>query len=219
MSDVKVCGLLGRKLSHSYSPMIHVAFDAGYSYDLFEIEPDELAGFFGRQGDGERQRGGSSVSMILRDRRTVPLSPPCPPTFHGLNVTIPYKKEVMQFCTEISPIAQAIGSVNTILRLSDGGLFGDNTDGQGFLAMLLQSGINIAGKKVLVLGSGGSSLTVSYILKQQSAHEIVVVSRNGENNYKALSMVTIDNNGKLYIQPKYGKFKTGQHGLARGITW
>jgi len=153
---VKTCGLLGRKLAHSFSPMIHQAFDMGYRYNLFEIEPNALANFLTQS------------------------------SFHGLNVTIPYKKDVIPFCTEISPIAKEIGSVNTLLRLPDGGLFGDNTDGQGFLAMLSQSGIVVKDKKVLVLGSGGSSLTVCYMLKQLNAREIVVVSRSGENNYTNL---------------------------------
>jgi len=174
---MKICGLLGRKLGHSYSPMVHNAFDMGYSYSLFEVEPGDLPEFL-KNGN-----------------------------FHGLNVTIPYKKDVIPFCTELSPTAQAIGSVNTILRLPGGGLFGYNTDCQGFLAMLKQSGINPAGKKIIVLGSGGSSLTVCYALKQQKAAEIIVVSRGGKNNYDNLQYDAqiIVNTTPIGMYPEKGK--------------
>ena len=146
------CGLLGRKLIHSYSPAIHGIL-AGYSYRLFEVEPENLASFL----EGE--------------------------DFHGLNVTIPYKKDVIPFCRELSPLARAIGSVNAILRRPDGTLYGDNTDARGFLAMLKRSAIPVEGKKVLVLGSGGSSLSVRHVLSECDAGQIIVVSRGGENHY------------------------------------
>jgi len=151
------CGLLGRKLGHSYSPAIHRALGGGYSYELFEVEPENLSSFLER-----------------RD-------------FHGLNVTIPYKKEVIPFCGELSRVAAKIGSVNTLLRRPDGSLFGDNTDASGFLSMVKRSGIDVQGKKALVLGGGGSSLTVCYVLSELGAGEIVVISRGGENNYENLN--------------------------------
>ena len=153
--DVKKCGLLGRKLTHSYSPMIHKSFALGYSYKLFEVEPEDLSDFL-KNGD-----------------------------FHGLNVTIPYKKDVIPFCTELSPIAHDIGSVNTLVRLPDGGIKGDNTDGMGFSAMLSQ--FEVVGKKIIVLGSGGSSLTVHHVLKHQNAREVILISRDGENNYNNIA--------------------------------
>ena len=152
------CGLLGQKLTHSYSPKIHAAFGANYSYELFEVEPENLGSFF-EQGD-----------------------------FHGINVTIPYKKAVIPFCKRLTPAAEAIGSVNTIVRCEDGSLHGDNTDAQGFLTMITKSGIEIQGKKVLVLGDGGSSLTVCHVLKSLEVGEIVVISLDGSNNYENLHL-------------------------------
>ena len=146
------CGLLGEKLTHSYSPLIHKEL-GDYQYDLFEVTPDELAHFIGS-------------------------SP-----FHGLNVTIPYKQSVIPYCDQLSPAAHAIGSVNTIVRQAEGSLYGDNTDAAGFLQLLKMSGIEVKGKKVLVLGSGGSSLTACHVLKEQGAAEIIVISRNGVHNY------------------------------------
>lgn len=145
-------GLLGRKLGHSFSPRIH-AMLGNYSYDLFEVEPEDLAAF------------------MQSDR------------FDCMNVTIPYKKSVIPFCAELTETARAIGAVNTIVRRADGTLLGDNTDAAGFTAMLQRLNMDVAGKKCLVLGSGGASLTVVYVLKRLGASEVITVSRNGENNY------------------------------------
>lgn len=148
------CGLLGRKLGHSYSPQIHSLLGS-YSYDLFEKEPEELASFL-KDGD-----------------------------FSGINVTIPYKKDVIPYLDELSPVAQKIGSVNTIVRRSDGSLFGHNSDYFGFISLVQHSGIPVSARKVLVLGSGGTSSMVVTALKDLGAAP-VVISRSGENNYDNL---------------------------------
>lgn len=149
------CGLLGRKLGHSYSPQIH-ALLGDYPYSLFEKEPDDLGDFL-RNGD-----------------------------FTGINVTIPYKKDVIPFLDQISPIAQRLGSVNTVVRREDGSLYGHNTDYFGFASMVKHSGISVSGKKCLVLGSGGTSNTVKNALHDLGA-QVVIISRSGENNYQNLS--------------------------------
>jgi shikimate dehydrogenase len=140
-------GLLGERLSHSYSPMIHAEL-GDYEYLLYEKKPDEVEDFL-QHGD-----------------------------FDGLNVTIPYKQTVIPFCAELSDTARKIGSVNTITRLADGSLFGDNTDAFGFSYLLK----DITPGKTLVLGSGGSSLMVQAVV-----HDAVVISRHGENNYQNIS--------------------------------
>lgn len=128
-----------------------------YAYDLFEKSEEELPRFL-TEGDWD-----------------------------GLNVTIPYKKTVVPYCAALSPAAAALGSVNTLVRRPDGSLYGDNTDLFGFLYLLGRSGLSPAGKKALVLGSGGASVTVAEALRQQGASEVVVISRSGENNYQNLS--------------------------------
>lgn len=150
------CGLLGRKLGHSYSPQIHNLL-GDYSYVLFEKEPEELENFL-KNGD-----------------------------FSGLNVTIPYKKEVIPYLSELSPTAQKMGCVNTVLRRSDGTLYGHNTDYFGFTSLVRHAGLSAAGKKVLVLGSGGASNTAAAALKDLGASP-VVISRSGENNYGNLHL-------------------------------
>ena len=152
----KIYGLLGRKLSHSWSGPIHTALGC-QGYRLIELEPDELEGF-------------------LRQ-----------PNIGGLNVTIPYKRDVMPFCDVIDPMAEAIGSVNTLTRRANGKLYAFNTDAAGFCWMAERAGISFAGKKAVVLGSGGASLTAVACVKKQGAREVVVISRSGENNYGNLA--------------------------------
>ncbi len=105
----------------------------------------------------------------------------------ALNVTIPYKKTVMPYLTHISDTANKIGSVNTIVKKNDG-LYGYNTDYYGFSYMVKISGIEIKNKKVLVLGTGGASLTVKAVLEDLGAKEIVSISRKGENNYENIGI-------------------------------
>ena len=150
------CGLLGRKLGHSYSPQIH-AFLGDYRYSLFEKEPEEVEAFL-KSGD-----------------------------FTGLNVTIPYKKDVIPYLDELSPEAQRLGAVNTIVRRPNGSLIGHNTDYFGFRYLVRDSGLQVTGKKVLVLGSGGASNTAAAILQELGA-KVIIISRTGENNYENLDL-------------------------------
>lgn len=107
--------------------------------------------------------------------------------FRGLNVTIPYKKTVIPFCSALTPQAQKIGAVNTLVRREDGTLIGHNTDYFGFMSMAKKSGLSFAGKKILVLGSGGASNTVCTVLEELQAN-YVVISRSGENHYNNLHL-------------------------------
>ena len=107
--------------------------------------------------------------------------------FQGLNVTIPYKTTMLALCDDLTEAAAAIGSVNTVVRHPDGSLFGDNTDAAGFEGLVWKSRISIRGRKCLVLGSGGASLSVQYVLHKLGAGEIVVISRSGPDNYENLA--------------------------------
>ncbi len=128
-----------------------------YTYDLFPKSPDEIEDFL-KQGN-----------------------------FHGLNVTIPYKKTVIPYCDSLSDIARRLGAVNTIIKQPDGRFIGHNTDYFGFATLLAHSNLQVAGKKALVLGSGGASATVVTVLKDLGA-SVVVISRTGENNYNNLHL-------------------------------
>ena len=105
--------------------------------------------------------------------------------FKGINVTIPYKETVIPYLDEVSDRAKKIGSVNTVVN-RNGRLYGDNTDYYGFSYMAKSAGISFEGKKVLILGGGGTSLTAQAVTRDEGAREIVVISRKGENNYDNL---------------------------------
>ena len=145
-------GLLGRRLSHSYSKSIHSELGR-HEYRICEKEPEEVESFV-RNGD-----------------------------FDGLNVTIPYKQTVLPYCSELTDAAKSVGSVNTLTRLPGGALRGDNTDCFGFSRLIEKTGVDPAMGKVIVLGSGGSSLTVQYVLREMGAKEVVVISRGGRETY------------------------------------
>ena len=104
----------------------------------------------------------------------------------AINVTIPYKQAVMPFCDEIDDLARSIGSVNTIVH-EGGKLRGFNTDAIGFCRMAEGAGIDFCGKKAVILGSGGASLTAQAMARKLGARQVVVVSRHGEDNYDNLS--------------------------------
>lgn len=127
---------------------------ADYSYSLFEM-PESAIGDFLKSAN-----------------------------FDALNVTIPHKKAVMPYLDEISDEATRIGSVNTIIRTATGALRGENTDHYGFMHALKTAGISVKDKKVLILGTGGASLTAKTVCEDLAAKETVFVSRSGEVNYE-----------------------------------
>ncbi|MBR7020154.1 MAG: AAA family ATPase [Lachnospiraceae bacterium] len=101
--------------------------------------------------------------------------------FRGINVTIPYKETVIPYLDEIDEAARQIGAVNTVVNRS-GKLFGYNTDYTGMRELMLREGIDPAGKKVLVLGSGGTSKTAMTVAKSLGAETILRVSRTKRDN-------------------------------------
>ncbi len=124
---------------------------ASYSYELCEVEKTALDAF-----------------MTKRD-------------FKAINVTIPYKQDVIPYLTEISPEAKAIGAVNTIVN-REGKLYGYNTDFYGIVAALERMGFRrLDGKKALILGTGGTSRTAHAVLTHLGASEIYRVSRTGKD--------------------------------------
>ena len=100
----------------------------------------------------------------------------------GMNVTIPYKKAVVPFCARLSPAAERLGSVNTLLKTPEG-WYGDNSDYGGFRYMLESVGFDPRRRKAVVFGSGGASVTVCAVLRDLGAGEVTVISRSGPDNY------------------------------------
>ncbi len=106
--------------------------------------------------------------------------------FKGLNVTIPYKQTVIPLCDEVDAGAAAIGAVNTVVN-RDGKLTGYNTDIDGLIYLAKRTRVDMAGKKAVILGSGGTSRTARAAARALGASEVAVISRHGEDNYENLS--------------------------------
>ncbi len=161
------CGLIGRKLGHSYSKEIHEMLGL-YDYELIELEPEDLADFVSRTDFS-------------------------PEGFAGFNVTIPYKKKIMELCPDADPSAEKIGAANTVY-VKDGKLCCANTDRDGFLYMAAGAGISFEGKKALVLGNGGASLMVQRVLSEEGASSVSVATR-----HKDLSFPSGSRSGKIEV--------------------
>ena len=125
---------------------------ADYAYDLIELSEEEIPPFFERKD------------------------------YAAINVTIPYKQTVIPYLDEVSPVAQRIGAVNTIVN-RDGRLYGYNTDYYGMKALTEKAGIDIRGKKVLILGTGGTSKTANVVAADMGASEILTVSRKASGQH------------------------------------
>lgn len=171
MDGIKgVYGLIGEKLSHSYSPIIHneilKRLNIEGEYILFEIERGRLK---------------EKVSELKNKVK-------------GLNVTIPYKLEIMEFLDEISDEAKKIGAVNTI-DFKGNLMIGYNTDYFGFKAMLDVYNIEIKNRGAVVLGSGGASKAVISSLLDNGIGEIVLVSRDkvgAKDKFKGIKCIEYD---------------------------
>ncbi len=151
----KICGLIGDPVEHTMSPAMHNAaykkMGLDYIYLPFRVKPEQLA----QAVDGLR-------ALNVR----------------GFNVTIPHKVSVIPLLDGLDPLAEKIGAVNTVVN-NDGELRGYNTDSAGFLKALLENGIEPEGKKVVVLGAGGASRAITYVLAEKGAH-LTVLNRQLE---------------------------------------
>lgn len=143
-------GLIGEKLSHSFSKEIHESL-ADYKYEICEIERENLSSFLTKR------------------------------EFCAVNVTMPYKKEVIPYLDEISDAANELQAVNVIVN-KNGKLCGYNTDYFGMRDLILRSGIDISNKKVLILGTGGTSRTSSLVCRNLGTNNIIFVSREKKEN-------------------------------------
>lgn len=145
-------GLIGEHLGHSFSKQIQTRIAEienvkDYDYQLVELDKEEFKEF-----------------MEKKD-------------FKGINVTIPYKKDVIPYLDEMDESAKAIGAVNTIINV-DGKLKGYNTDFGGFLYMVKAHNVHMEGKKVLIIGNGGACAAVKAVCKHENVKDIVIVSRS-----------------------------------------
>ena len=149
-------GLIGSKLGHSYSKIIHERL-CGYHYELHPLPTEAEARAF------------------LEAR-----------PFRAINVTIPYKRLVMEYCDQIDPRAAAIGAVNTVVN-RNGKLYGYNTDYMGFAWLCSSRGVKFEGRTVLILGTGGTHNTAAAVARDAGAARVLTVSRHPDPDKGELS--------------------------------
>lgn len=154
---MKFC-LIGEKLGHSYSKIIHEK--QGLDYSLVEVKQGEISEFLSRGYD-------------------------------GFNVTIPYKKDIIAFLNSVDEIAFDIGAVNTVVKKGSM-LYGYNTDVFGMEYALKRAKIDLFNKNVMILGTGGTSLTAKAVCHRAKAKKVVFVSRQGEINYQNCHRQKVD---------------------------
>ena len=150
-------GVVGHPVAHSRSPMIHAMFAAATGqklvYDRYDVAPDDFA----REVGAFFAAGG-----------------------RGLNVTLPHKEIAARCADTLTPRARLAAAVNTLARLDDGRILGDNTDGAGLMADLRRLGCEITGKQVLILGAGGAARGILSPLREQQPAELIVANRTAE---------------------------------------
>lgn len=152
----RTCGLLGNPVEHTLSPVIHNTLAEALGEDLVYVPfhvPDGAI--------GDAVRGAYALNLL------------------GLNVTVPYKRDVIPFLQETDPLAERIGAVNTLVRVQ-GGFKGYNTDMPGLYRAMCADGVSIEGEKVLILGAGGVARAVAMLLAEKKAREILLLNRTVE---------------------------------------
>lgn len=152
-AKAKVCGVIGNPVGHSMSPTLHRYISEQMGEDLAYVP-------LGVKEDLESAVKGAFALG-----------------FTGMNVTIPYKQEVMHYLEEIDDTAKGIGAVNTLVRM-DKGFKGYNTDLGGLSLSLKDNAIEIRDKKVIILGAGGAAKAVLYMVCQDGASEVHIFNRN-----------------------------------------
>ena len=152
----RTCGLIGNPVEHTLSPVIHntLAERLGHNmvYVPFLVEEGRVA---------EAVKGAYALNLL------------------GMNVTVPYKSEVINSLKEIDSLAGNIGAVNTLVRI-EGGYKGYNTDMEGLYRAMDSEGIRIKGEDILLLGAGGAARAVAYLCASKGASKIYMLNRTLE---------------------------------------
>lgn len=149
----RTCGLIGNPVEHTLSPMIHNTLAELLGHNLvyvpFPVEPGKVA---------QAVAGADALQLL------------------GLNVTVPYKSEVIGSLREIDGLAQAIGAVNTLVK-TEGGYKGYNTDMEGLYRAMASEGIRIDGEQIILLGAGGAARAVAYLCAVKGADKVYMLNR------------------------------------------
>lgn len=156
---------MGNPVEHTMSPAIHNTLAEALGENLVYVPfrvPDGQA--------GEAVRGAYALNLL------------------GMNVTVPYKSQVIPFLKETDPLAETIGAVNTLVRVQ-GGFKGYNTDMPGLYRAMRRDGVNLEGEKVLILGAGGVARAVAILAADRKAAEITILNRTAHRAVKVAEEV------------------------------
>jgi len=173
-SRTRLAGIIGDPIRHSLSPTIHNAAFAAVGLDWTYLAFEVPRGAAGAAIDAVRALG-----------------------IDGLNVTMPHKADAAAAVDRLSPAAQVLGVVNTVVR--DGSvLVGENTDGDGFInALRIDEGVDPAGMRCLVVGSGGAARSVVRALGVAGAAEVIVVARRADAAHAVAALASVGRVGRV----------------------
>lgn len=161
----RTCGLIGNPVEHTLSPMIHNTLAELFGHNLvyvpFPVEAGRVA---------EAVAGASALGIL------------------GLNVTVPYKSEVIPCLREVDSLAASIGAVNTLVSFQ-GGYNGYNTDMEGLYRAMTAEGIRLSGEEIILLGAGGASRAVAYLCAVKGAQRVYLLNRTLDKAQKVAEEV------------------------------
>lgn len=152
----RTCGIIGNPVEHTMSPVIHNTLSELMGINMAYVP------FHVKDGQLEAAVKGAYGLNIL-----------------GMNVTVPYKSDVVAQLAEIDPLAEKIGAVNTLVR-TEGGYKGYNTDMTGLLRAMKSDGVNIEGEEVIILGAGGVGRAVAFLCAANGADKVYLLNRSVE---------------------------------------
>lgn len=153
----KVCGLIANPVKHTLSPVIHNMLAQMKNINLVYVPLEVPEGKI-----SEAIKGAEALSI------------------HGMNVTIPYKSDVIPYLEDIDPLAKGVGAVNTLVRTASGGYKGYNTDMTGLYRSLFEEDIKLEGEKIIILGAGGVARPVAFLCGSKGAEKVYVLNRTTE---------------------------------------
>lgn len=161
----RTCGLIGNPVGHTLSPMIHNTLAERFGHNLvyvpFPVETGRVA---------EAVAGASALQIL------------------GLNVTVPYKSEVIPCLREVDSLAASIGAVNTLVSVP-GGYRGYNTDMEGLFRAMETEGIRLTGEEILLLGAGGAARAVAFLCAAKGAKRVYLLNRTLDKAKQVASQV------------------------------
>ena len=192
-----VCGLIGHPVSHTLSPLIHNTLSQLLGIELvyvpFEVAPERVK---------EAVEGAYALNI------------------KGLNVTVPHKSAVIPYLSDIDPLAEKIGAVNTLVRTADG-YKGYNTDMPGLYRELQSEGVEIAGRDVILLGAGGVSRAVAFLCAQYGANRVYILNRTIEKAQEIAKEVNQSFGGECLVPmmlSAYREIPEGKYPVIQGTS-